>query len=212
MGDDDGQRHPGRDRGDRRRAQLVAAGVEVLAERGWAAMTARAVAERAGTHAGLIHYHFGGFAQLKRAVAAALVEDAVGPLVDTLARSDRWPDGLADAVTAGAGHRGSPGGRVAAELITASLQDADVRGELAPALRDARDRVAAVLAGQLPGPQARGLATVVVAALDGLLLHSLIDDDLDLAAAAAAVRGLRTDDASGDVRRASPPVRRRPPP
>ncbi len=193
MAGDDVQRHPVRARGDRRRAQLVAAGVDLLAERGWAAMTARGVAERAGTHPGLIHYHFGGFPQLKRAVATVVIEDAVGPVVDGLARSDRWQDGLADVVAAGAEHRRSPAGRIAAELMTAALQDADVRAELAPALRDARERVAAVLrAGRVPDGQAEGQAAVALATLDGLLLHGLVDDELDLGAAAGAVRRLRT--------------------
>ena len=165
--------------------------MEILAERGWTRMTARAVADRAGAQLGLIHYHFGGFPQLKRAVTAAVVEEAFGPVIDTVARSDPWQDGLADAITAAAGQRHSAAGRLAAELIVASLQDADVREQLADALRVARAQVAAILRDrQVPGDHADGLATVTAAMLDGLLLHSLIDAGLDLDAAAAAARNL----------------------
>jgi AcrR family transcriptional regulator len=213
VSDEGGSRPPGQARGDRRRAQLVEAGVQIMAERGWARMTARVVADRAGAQLGLIHYHFGGFPQLKRAVAAAVIDGAFRPVVDTMARSDEWQDGLAAAITAEAEHRSSAAGRLAAELVIASLQDLDVRDELAEALRAARARVAAILRDrQVPGDHAEGLATVTAAMLDGLLLHSLIDESLDLAAAAAAAHRLRAGPASTDPPRptagGSPPGRR----
>jgi AcrR family transcriptional regulator len=46
-------------RGQRRWEQLVEAGVAVLADGGWPAVTTRAVAGRAGANVALIHYHFG---------------------------------------------------------------------------------------------------------------------------------------------------------
>ncbi|MEO3885479.1 TetR/AcrR family transcriptional regulator [Nonomuraea sp. B5E05] len=58
---------PNLPRGDRRREQLVAAGIAVLRDDGWQGVTTRAVAQRAGTNPGLIHYHFGGLAGLRSA-------------------------------------------------------------------------------------------------------------------------------------------------
>lgn len=183
--------HPGRARGDRRRAELVGAGVQLLAERGWAGMTARAVADRAGAQLGLIHYHFGGFPQLKLAVAETVITDAFEPVLRTVADAPTWQDGLAQAITAGAESVDGPSARLSAELIAASLQDDSVRERLAAALHDARERMADILVSQGAAPEhAPGLAAAAVALLDGLLLHRLIDRRLHWAAAAQAVTRL----------------------
>jgi AcrR family transcriptional regulator len=55
-------------RGDNTRARIVEAAREVLGERGGAATTTRAVAERAGVQLSLVHYHFGGKGRLLAAV------------------------------------------------------------------------------------------------------------------------------------------------
>lgn len=163
--------------------------MQVLAEKGWSGTTARAVAERAGAQLGLIHYHFGGFPQLKRAIAAAVIDDAFAPVLRTIAEADRWQDGLAQVVTGGEQAAG-PAGRLSAELIVAALQDEDVRQQLADALADARARLEQTLVRSgVPGDEAPGLATATVAMLDGLLLHRLIDPSLPLAAAGRALPG-----------------------
>ena len=176
-------------RGARRREQLVRAGVDLLGERGWAGVTARAVAERAGTHQGLVHYHFGGLPALKRAVADAAVREAFEPAVAVLTAAGSWPVGVAAVVRATAGQWEPRTARITAELVAASLQDPEV-GELL------RDTLAAVRARLVPWLAAsgeaepEGLATVLVAALDGLVLHRLLDPALDLGAAAAAADAL----------------------
>ena len=176
-------------RGARRREQLVGAGVDLLGERGWAGVTARAVAERAGTHQGLVHYHFGGLPALKRAVADAAVREAFEPAVALLTAAGSWPAGVAAVVRATAGQWEPRTARTTAELVVASLQDPEV-GELL------RDTLAAVRARLVPWLAAsgeaepEGLATVLVAALDGLVLHRLLDPALDLGAAAAAADAL----------------------
>ena len=176
-------------RGARRREQLVRAGVDLLGERGWAGVTARAVAERAGTHQGLVHYHFGGLPALKRAVADAAVREAFEPAVALLTAAGSWPAGVAAVVRATAGQWEPRTARTTAELVVASLQDPEV-GELL------RDTLAAVRARLVPWLAAsgeaepEGLATVLVAALDGLVLHRLLDPALDLGAAAAAADAL----------------------
>jgi AcrR family transcriptional regulator len=57
-------------RGDSTRALITAAARQVLADRGFAATTTRAVAEEAGVQLSLVHYHFGG----KRRLLAAVLE------------------------------------------------------------------------------------------------------------------------------------------
>lgn len=58
-------------RGDSTRARILQAAREVLGERGGAATTTRAVAERAGVQLSLVHYHFGGKGRLLAAVLEA---------------------------------------------------------------------------------------------------------------------------------------------
>lgn len=63
------------DRSDRTRQQLIDAGVQVLTEGGWAALTSRAVARRSEVNVGLIHYHFGGMPGLRAAIAQGATRD-----------------------------------------------------------------------------------------------------------------------------------------
>jgi AcrR family transcriptional regulator len=58
-------------RGRSTRAQLIGAATEVLREKGWAATSMRAVAERAGVQLSLVHYHFGS----KRGLLVTVVEE-----------------------------------------------------------------------------------------------------------------------------------------
>ncbi|MGY1603115.1 TetR/AcrR family transcriptional regulator [Geodermatophilus sp. SYSU D00815] len=172
-------------RGARRREQLVQAGLDLLAERGWAGLTTRAVAERAGTHPGLVHYHFGGLLALKRAVAAAAVQEAFEPALAVLTTADSWPAGMATVVRAAAEHTDAATARLSAELIAASLQDAEIGDLMRQTLADARARLVPWLAGT-GADRPEGLATLLVAALDGLLLHRLLDPALALEAVAEA--------------------------
>jgi AcrR family transcriptional regulator len=62
-------------RGRSTRAQLLSAATELLGERGYAATSMRAVAERAGVQLSLVHYHFGSKQRLLGAVLDVLTED-----------------------------------------------------------------------------------------------------------------------------------------
>jgi AcrR family transcriptional regulator len=163
----------------------VDAGLELLIERGWSAVTARAVAERAGTHPALLHHHFGGLPAFKRAVAAAAVHEAFEPVMAVLEAADSWPAGLAAAVRHADQHSTPTTARISAELVAASVQDPEIGTLMKLTLADARGRLAPWLAGKGAG-HPEGLATLLVAVLDGLLLHRLLDPSLDLVAVADA--------------------------
>lgn len=184
-----GQAVPVDGRSARRREQLLAAGAELLGQRGWAGVTSRAVAERAGTHAGLVHYHFGGLPALKRAVASLVVSQALEPALRVLLASPSWAAGLAAVVRAASGSDDTAAARSNAELITAALQDPEVGAVLRAVLADARSRLVPWLR-ETGAVEPEGLATLVVAALDGLLLHRLTDPDLPLDAVAVAADAL----------------------
>lgn len=172
-------------RGRRRREQLVEAGLALLHEAGWASLTTRAIAERSGANAGLVHYYWDGLSGLKAEVARAAVARAFEPAVDLLTSSPSWQEGMAAVVRAG-GHLRPEDTRSGAELMAAALHEPAVAEVVREALTDTRARLSGWLTSAgVEDPL--GTATLVVAALDGLLLHRLVDPDLPLSEAADAV-------------------------
>lgn len=192
------------------------AGLALLGEYGWPGVTARAVAERAGTNPGLIHYHFGGLPGLHAAIFRRGTDLLVNPLVDELmsARDERaalralLPQTAGDepAPRLGGGDESASrqtahdesasrlggggesvarlvagdefGSRLAAELIIGATRDPALGAMLRDELRQARQQIAERLRGLHPDWSARqaiGVATLVVAAIDGLMLHCMID-------------------------------------
>ncbi|SNS28655.1 transcriptional regulator, TetR family [Geodermatophilus saharensis] len=197
---DDGTGPAGSARGARRRDQLVRAGLELLAERGWSGLTARAVAERAGTHQGLVHYHFGGLPSLKRAVAETAVLEVFEPAVAALTAETSWPAGVAAVLRTTAQPEEPRAARITAELVVASLQDPEVGELVRSALADARARLVPWLSATGEA-EPQGLATLLLAALDGLVLHRLLDPALaldDVAAAAEALAAAASPSPSAD--------------
>ncbi|TDE21323.1 TetR family transcriptional regulator [Nonomuraea mesophila] len=188
---------PNSPRGDRRREQLVAAGIALLRDDGWQGVTTRAVAQRAGTNPGLIHYHFGGLDGLHTAIFRQATQLIVGPLVTELMEA---PDERAALATVRRLLPQATGDdqttRLAAELIAGATRDPALGVVLRDELRQAR----ALIAGRLrearagwPPDRLDGVATLIVAAIDGLMLHYMIDSDLPVGAALSAVEDLLAD-------------------
>ena len=166
-------------RGLRRREQLTDAGVTLLAEGGWPAVTTRAVADRAGAQVGLIHYHFGGLAGLHEAIARKAGDEVVTPVLDALLEA-REPhvalETLRELVPATTGEGRTL--RLAVELMAGALRDPVLGEVLRDGLRQARARIGERLGELYPSwSEARrtGAATVVTAFLDGLMLHQVLD-------------------------------------
>ncbi|MFF0575587.1 TetR/AcrR family transcriptional regulator [Streptosporangium saharense] len=184
---------PNSARGDRRREQLVETGIALLDEQGWPGVTTRAVAERAGTNPGLIHYHFGGLPGLHAAIFRRATDLVVNPLVEEFLGADDERAALAALAdllprTAGEGPT-----RLAAELIVGATRDPALGAMLRDELRQARERIADRLGRSHPDwPPARsiGITTLVVAAIDGLMLHYMIDGELPVAEVLAVAEQL----------------------
>ncbi|MEO3798209.1 TetR/AcrR family transcriptional regulator [Nonomuraea sp. B10E15] len=173
---------PNSARGDRRREQLVETGLALLSEHGWPGVTARAVAERAGTNPGLIHYHFGGLPGLHAAIFRRGTDLLVKPLVDELLAAGDERAAL-DSIRTLLPRTtdDEPASRLAAELIIGATRDAVLGAVLRDELRQVRQQIADQLRALHPGwsaGQALGVATLTVAAIDGLMLHCMIDGDL----------------------------------
>lgn len=176
------------------RDRLLDAAATVIADVGWSAVTSRAVATAAGVNNGVVHYHFASMDQLRRAAAMRCMRVTFGGMLDDVRAASTTAGALrrlADAVSALDAHS-----RSAAVLLEAMLhapRDPELRREvrevLAPlrtAVRDALlDDIAAGRIAVASDPAA--LATVLVAAFDGLVLHAMVDGDLDIGAATDAV-------------------------
>ena len=186
------ERRTQEDRRGEAERRLIEAAAAMVSEAGPAKVTLANVGERAGYSRGLASHHFGS----KRALMQRLVEsvtyqfrealfdqqessDALGELgtlidiyfdvVSNLqpvnrARLVLWADAVAN-----------PSEDIRPAMVNA---DQEFREEIEKRLRQA------IATGQVPETvNAHGLATVIIAMLRGVALQSLIDDQIDLAAA-----------------------------
>ncbi|MFI7454298.1 TetR/AcrR family transcriptional regulator [Nonomuraea sp. NPDC049714] len=170
------------------------AAIALLCEGGWQAVTTRGVAERADTNAGLIHYHFGGLPGLHAAIIRRAGELVINPLVaELLDAADEWaalaavhrllPETTGDERTA----------RLAAELLAGATRDPALGEVLRDQLREARTQLAGRIRQLRPGwspERATGVATLVAALIDGLMLHYMIDHELPVGEALTGVADL----------------------
>jgi AcrR family transcriptional regulator len=174
----------------------MAAAAELIAELGWGRVTTRAVAERAGLPHGAVSYHFRGkqellteaavhaFAQAVPAdefAALAGVEDLIGLIAAEVADRDAIDPVLS---------------RLMFEAMREAERDPALRDRMGAMLARYREMmVQAVRAEQergtvFAGAPADAIATLLGAVGDGLLLHALLDPDLDVHAALNALRAL----------------------
>jgi AcrR family transcriptional regulator len=178
------------ERGREVRLRLLQAAAELIAERGWTAVTTRAVADRAGVGSGVVHYHFSS-------MQALLVEAAVGAARSVGTQMSRVlaAAGSADEVlTALLGMLDSytgtdPMSVLFVEAYLAGTRDERLREEFGTVIGELRGQLAERLAaGAVPDPDAT--AAVLSAAIDGVLLHRALLPWPDAAATAAVLRRL----------------------
>jgi len=155
------------------RERLLGAAAELIAEKGWGAVSTRVLAERAGVGSGVVHYHFDS-------TQAVLVEAAVGALRAALAGlpdlpAAAEPEQVLDALLAALDEAG--GQELFTETFLAATRNDDLRRAVAAVLADFRRALAAWLADRgVPSPEAT--AAVLAASVDGLLLHRALDPGL----------------------------------
>jgi AcrR family transcriptional regulator len=178
------------------REKLMAAAAELIAELGWGRVTTRAVAERAGLPHGAVSYHFRGKQELlteaamfafARAIPAdefaalAGVEDLIGLISAEVADRDAIDPVLS---------------RLMFEAMREAERDPALRQRMSAMLTQYRElMIQAIRAEQergtvFAGAPADAIATLLGAFGDGLLLHALLDPDLDVHAALNALRAL----------------------
>ncbi|WP_306367830.1 TetR/AcrR family transcriptional regulator [Nocardiopsis sp. CC223A] len=173
------------------RERLLAAAAELIAERGWAGVSTRVLAERAGVGPGLVHYHFSSLRALLNEAAlhavTAVVQEGADRLAGATAREGL--DLLLGALDAYTG--GDPVSVLFTETYLAAGRDEELRRALTRLLADFRVLLTDWLrATGVPDPDAT--ARVLAAAMDGLMLHRPLDPSLTAEAAVPVLRRLLT--------------------
>lgn len=159
------------DRGRQVRQRLLRTTAELIAERGWAAVSTRIVADRAGVAPGVVHYHFGSMQALRAEAALSAMRELTDRMVPALRDAPTAADALALIVGSLDGYDGTdPMSLLFAETYLAAARDPDLRRELTAIVDRFRGEIAEILTAY--GVQApAATAAVVAASLDGIMLH-----------------------------------------
>lgn len=177
-------------RGEETRLRLLESARDLVAERGWEAVTVRAIAERAEVNLALIHYHFGS----KAALLSAVLDRALRDLEETFEPQELaadLPAFAAAAVEVAPRMVDDPDVRVLMAAMMEGSRDAQVAAALRRKLDELRSSLADVVAGSsVPVERRRGVVLLLAALLDGILLHATLDPDTDCRAAGQALQHL----------------------
>lgn len=166
------------ERGREVRQRLLSAAAELIAERGWAAVSTRSLAERAGVAGGLVHYHFPSLGALLSEAALGVLRQLAGQ-VDAVLAEVATPQEAVDRMLGGlAEYSGrDPVSLLLVETYLAATRDPALAAAVAAVVADVRGRVADWLA--LRGvPEPADTAATLVAAIDGVMLHRALDPGL----------------------------------
>lgn len=156
-----------RKRGDETRAKIIEETVRCIAEEGFAAATAKHVAERAGVTWGVIQYHFGD----RNGLLMAVVDDGVERLVSSLSAIDvgaaPLPQRIEVVIDTAWKCYSSPTSLAAFEILRAVRFGDSSRRRLLE-MNDAIGRLGGLISEE------PGVAEVIWAALRGLVLAQMI--------------------------------------
>lgn len=166
------------DRGRDVRLRLLNTAAELITELGWAAVSTRTLAERAGLTPGLVHYHFPSLQALLRDAALGMISDLLSSteaIFENARTLDAGVDlllGSLDAVTGT-----DPTSLLLAETHLAATRDETLRGELVSLVTEFRQQLARWLA-EHGAAAPDDTASVLAAAIDGVILHRALNPEL----------------------------------
>ncbi|SHI55271.1 DNA-binding transcriptional regulator, AcrR family [Nocardiopsis flavescens] len=173
------------------RERLLTAAAALIAERGWAGVSTRVLAERAGVGPGLVHYHFPSLRELLNEAAlrtmSAVVHEGAAHLSG--ASAQQGLDLLLGSLDAYSGD--DPTSVLFTEAYLAAGRDEELHRALTGLLADFR----ALLADWMRSigvPEPDTTARVLASAVDGLMLHRPLDPSLAAEAAVPVLRRLLT--------------------
>jgi len=176
-----------RERGQATRAKILRATAALIAEAGWSGFSTRDIATRAGVTQGIVGYHWRSKDDLVRDAALTASAETLAPVYEALDKAPSVRVALERLLELEAAFRDQP--QLALLLFETMLQagrDPQLRDALAAMLRDFRTRLADAL-DQEGTAEPAATAAALTAALDGLFLHAVVDDQLDVRAAGAAL-------------------------
>lgn len=178
------------ERGRAVRQRLLAAAVELVAEQGWATVSTRVLAQRAGVTPSVVHYHFPSL----QALLQEAVLNAIRRLIDELNAALDAADAPADAVGAMLAsadeYTGTdPMSLLFIEAYLAGIRDERFRGEIASVLGEFRMSFGRRL-DEVGVPNPDETASIVLAAFDGLILQRGLGMGPNTQAAASVLRRL----------------------
>jgi AcrR family transcriptional regulator len=166
------------------RTKLLEAARALLRERTYGNITARDLVAASDTNLGSIGYHFGSKeALLNEAIGLALEEWADAIIRATRPHSGPGPLTLTNSLRTVLDEYDSirPYYHAYIEALARSARSPELRAQLAAHYNRQRDRVAGWLTDSLPDPidpnDARHLASLMIATVDGLLIQTFIDAD-----------------------------------
>ena len=176
------------ERGREVRQRLMAAATELVAERGWSAVSTRALAERAGVVPGVVHYHFPSVQALLREATVAAMRGLVDQLAAQVDQA-ATPEDVLDLILRGLERYTGvdPMSVLFVETYLAATRDKALHDDVRGVLDTFRSGLARTLAE-------RGVATpgetaaVLAAAIDGVMLHRALDPGFDARAVAPVLR------------------------
>lgn len=181
---------PAAEHGREVRQRLLAAAVELIPERGWAAVSTRVLAERAGVTPSVVHYHFPSLPALLNEAAIGLMRQVLAEL-DAILDIARNPAEVVEAMLASAkAYTGAdPMSLLATEAYLAAHRDEQLCEQIASVVERFRQRFGRWLAEHgVAAPDET--AAVLLAAVDGLLLHRGLGAGPDAGPTAAVLRKL----------------------
>lgn len=162
---------PAAERGRAVRERLLNAAAELIPERGWAAVSTRILAERAGVTPSVVHYHFPSLQSLLNEAATSRMRQLLAGLNELL-ETTRTPAEAIETMLASADeYTGADATSLLfVEAYLASTRDDDLRERIAGVVTEFRQRFGAWLERHgVPAPFET--AAVLAASLDGVLLH-----------------------------------------
>lgn len=186
------------DRGREVRQRLLAAAVELIAERGWNAVSTRTLAERAGVAAGLVHYHFSSVRALLSEAAITTMRETSTMLAPVLARARTPAEAVELLVASLDSYTGDdPVSVVFVETYLAATRDPDLRSRVAEVIGEFRTVLAAWL-GEHGVPDPDATAAVLGSAIDGLVMQRALDPTLTAGVVGPVLVRMLTENTGGD--------------
>ncbi|WFE33525.1 TetR/AcrR family transcriptional regulator [Micromonospora sp. WMMD975] len=180
-------------RGQRTREALCSATVALVAEVGWGNVTTRLVADRAGVPVGAVHYHFRSLSELLIEACTPVLWQLIDEVRAGLGSTADLETGLDWFVTSLTGYAGDPTAlRLPSEIFLAATRNESLGARIDEAIRTFREVVTAWLDRCGHGADAEAAATVLAAAMDGLLLYRAVGVAVEPAALAGILRRIVT--------------------